>query len=77
MCQIKLSFAISICKPVEKFFVNCQTDRPMIPFLYLDLVELIESLAKRVVKADKLGDIRNLEVSKKDDVRIHKDKHWH
>lgn len=60
LAECKLAFCISVCKPVERFLTQYQTESPMVPFLYIDLVDIITCLAKRVVKPGALDDVRDL-----------------
>lgn len=48
----KLEFFASVAKDIEPFLRKYQSDRPMIPFLAMDLINLVTDLMKRIVKED-------------------------
>lgn len=55
-----------MCKPVEKFLTLYQTDRPMVPFLYNDLNELVLNMTKRVAKIDNMKDGTEVDLDNKE-----------
>lgn len=50
----KLAFFESFAAEVEPFLRTYQTDKPMVPFLYTDLYNLIFSIMSKIVKSDYL-----------------------
>lgn len=66
LCEMKLAFAITLCKPVEKFLTVYQTDRPMVPFLYNDLNNLLLNMTKRIAKIDNAKDMTEINLENKD-----------
>lgn len=55
LLKTKLEIFISIAKVVEPFLSRYQTDRPMIPFLFDDLGDLMKTLMQKVLKCDIVG----------------------
>lgn len=49
LINAKLAFIISVGKQVEKFLVEYQTDKPMIPFLAKDLASMVRNCMDRFV----------------------------
>ncbi|GFO10721.1 peptidase m20 domain-containing protein 2 [Plakobranchus ocellatus] len=66
LAEMKLAFAIALCKPVERFLTKYQTDRPMIPFLYNDLNELLLSMTKRIANVESVNNITEFDLEKKE-----------
>ena len=66
LAEMKLSFAINICKPIEKFLTLYQTDRPMIPFLYNDLNDLVLNMLKRVAKIENIKHATEVDLDKEE-----------
>ncbi|XP_059169593.1 uncharacterized protein LOC131951256 [Physella acuta] len=56
--QAKLAFFVSICRQIEPFLKDYQTDRPMLPFMYSDLHHLTFGILRRFVKENKLGALK-------------------
>ena len=50
--KAKLCFFVSIAKDLESFLTEYQTDKPMIPFLYESLKNLLNRLLQRFVKPE-------------------------
>ncbi|GFO28749.1 hypothetical protein PoB_005525400 [Plakobranchus ocellatus] len=63
---MKLAFAIALCKPVERFLTKYQTLKPMIPFLYNDLNELLLSMTKRIANVESVNNITDFDQEKKE-----------
>lgn len=51
----KLASFLSIAKLLQPFLATFQTDAPMIPFLYAELLKLMKAVMERFVKADILS----------------------
>ena len=66
LAEMKLAFAIAMCKPVEKFLTLYQTDRPMAPFLFNDLNDLLINMTKRIAKIDHVKDVTEVDLQKKE-----------
>ena len=54
LLPVKLLFAITVAKQVEPFLVKYQSDKPMLPFLVSDLVQMLKGLVERFVKQEPL-----------------------
>ena len=50
----KLSFYYALASTLEPFLTEFQTDKPMVPFLYKELKNLVHTLMKKVVKPEAL-----------------------
>lgn len=50
LLKLKLLFFVSVAKQFEAFLVRYQTDKPMIPHLCGDLLQLIKALMARFIK---------------------------
>ena len=62
-CQ--LSFFASVAKLIEPFLTKYQSDRPLIPFLYSDLHDLLKNLMQRFINEDALkdGDLLKVDIA--------------
>lgn len=54
LLRLKLLFFVSVAKQFEAFLVRYQTDKPMIPHLFGDLLKLIKALMARFIKESDL-----------------------
>ena len=50
---------LSVAKHIEPFLVSFQTDSPMVPFLYGDLLKVVRSLMERFVKQNVLKNCKD------------------
>ena len=55
----KLTCFLSVAKQIEPFLVSFQTDSPMVPFLYGDLLKVVRSLMERFVKQNVLKNCKD------------------
>jgi len=58
---VKLTAFLSIAKLFQPFLVSFQTDAPMCPFLYGELVKMMKSIMERFIKPDVLTNAMNLQ----------------
>ena len=45
LLEVKLQFMLSIAKILQAFLIRLQTDKPMLPFLVSDEVDLVQDLS--------------------------------
>jgi hypothetical protein len=60
LLQSKLEFFAAIAREVEPFLSLYQTDRPMIPFLFHDLGDVIKNLMTKIVKSEIIADCKTV-----------------
>ena len=65
----KLSFVSYFAGLIQPFLTCYPSDKPMIPFLYDDLFNLVFSLLQIIVKADKLQECETMSDLKKIDLQ--------
>ena len=59
LLSAKLGFFHGLASHLEKFLVPYQSERPMVPFLYDDLLYLIKSMLKRILCKDAYDGIKD------------------
>ena len=52
LIEVELHFILSIAKRLQPFLKLCQVDKPMMPFLVPDLLQLVKDFLSRFVKRD-------------------------
>lgn len=58
LLKAKLGFSMHISSILEKFLIAFQDDKPLLPFLYSELFDLINKLLKKVLKPEVLNKIK-------------------
>ena len=67
----KLQFFSFLAGVLQPFLKSCQTDEPVVPFLYNDIFSLLQQILQTIVKPDLLinckdfGDLMKLDLDKK------------
>lgn len=56
--EVKLHFMLSVAKIIQPFLLRLQTDKPMLPFLVSDEVNLVQDLLARFVKRKTLDTLK-------------------
>lgn len=72
LTKVKLKFFCFVAGILKPFLTKYQSDRPMVPYLYKDIIDMIKKLMYLIVKPDiidkcvTLTDYRNIDLDKKD-----------
>ena len=64
----KVAFFSYVAGIFQPFLTKCQSDKPMIPFLYSDLLKLVKSVLCLVLKLDVVNPCSSLTTMKKIDL---------
>lgn len=59
LLSAKLGFMITICMELETFLVKCQSNKPMLPFLYNYVYKIMKYLYGCIIKSEIMADIKN------------------
>lgn len=58
--ELKLNFILCVAQLIQPFLLKFQSDKPLLPFLVPELVDLVDKLASRFIKPSVWDEVKNV-----------------